>query len=372
MPNYGTNVYNGVFRAGAGTHAMWVGASAAALVAQDNTHKGNGLRMTDLSVTKVGSSLQYSGVWRAGTGVSKLQTGTTWAAFTAEWSTLSGQGYRLLDLEVFADANGNVRYAGVYGAGNWGHHLVAGLTQAAFNTKWAEFGGQGFRLVDVEVYKIGGVAYYAGVFKSGAGGYALWHAGNWDSFTTKWSELNGQGYRLVDLDTDGTGNNTLYSGTFLAGSDGYALYQNNWNAFYSYWSHVSDRGLRLTDLNIRAATGPGFNPIDGEDEQIDEDFENEEMLLIGPALADRAENTIEYGDLKVFPNPTSDLFSMTADCDIQSWTMHSALGAVVQRGELGAASQNAVIQVDELPSGIYYLIVQTAKGRVKRKIEVVR
>ena len=137
------------------------------------------------------------------------------------------------------------------------HHLVAGMTQAAFNTKWAELGGLGFRLVDVEVYKIGGVLYYAGVFKSGGGGYALWHANDWNSFTTKWSELHAQGYRLVDLDTDGTGNNTVYSGTFLAGTDGYALYQNNWNAFYSYWSHVSDRGLRLTDLNIRAASGPG-------------------------------------------------------------------------------------------------------------------
>ncbi|MBP6812265.1 MAG: peptidoglycan DD-metalloendopeptidase family protein [Saprospiraceae bacterium] len=371
-PNYGTNVYNGVFRAGTGTHAMWVGASAAAIVAQDNTYKGNGMRMIDLSVTKVGSSVQYSGVWRAGTGVSKLQTGTTWAAFTAEWNTLSGQGYRLLDVEVYTDGSGNIRYAGIYGAGNWGHHLVAGMTQAAFNTKWAELGGLGFRLVDVEVYKIGGVLYYAGVFKSGGGGYALWHANDWNSFTTKWSELHAQGYRLVDLDTDGTGNNTVYSGTFLAGTDGYALYQNNWNAFYSYWSHVSDRGLRLTDLNIRAASGPGFNPIEGEDEQLDDDFINEEVLLVGPALSDRSEQTVETVDLRVFPNPVSDQFSISAEADILGWNLHSALGTIVQRGELEAATQNTVVQVNELPSGVYYLIVQTAKGSVKRKVEVVR
>jgi hypothetical protein len=216
-PFYGTHVYNGIFQAGTDGHAMFAGATAATLQQKDATYKSNGLRMTDMSVTKVGTSLEYSAVWRAGSGVSKLQMGTTWAAFTAEWGTLSGQGYRLLDLEVFTDANGTIKYAGVYGAGNWGHHLVAGLTQAAFNAKWSEFGGQGYRLVDVEVYKVGGTVYYAGVFKSGAGGYALWHANSWANFTSKWSELQGQGYRLVDLDTDGTGNNTIYSGHLPGG-----------------------------------------------------------------------------------------------------------------------------------------------------------
>ncbi len=371
-PSYGTHVYNGVFRTGTGAHALWVGVSPASLIAQDNTQKANGLRMTDLSVTKVGNSVQYSAVWRAGAGVSKVQTGTSWAAFTAEWANLSGQGYRLLDIEVFTDANGNVRFAGVYGAGNWGHHLVAGMTQAAFNTKWAQLGAQGFRLVDVEVYKIGGIPYYAGVFKAGAGGYALWHANTWNSFTTKWSELNAQGFRLVDLDTDGTGNNTIYTGTFLAGNDGYALYQNNWNAFHSYWSHVSARGLRLVDLNIRAANGPGFNPIDGEDDLFagDFDLDLEEMLLVGPANSDRSEKIEEVGELRVFPNPVSDQFSIHADTDIQSWSLHSSLGGVVMRAEVGAP--NAVVQVNELPSGVYFLIVQTSKGSVKRKVEVIR
>ena len=371
-PSYGTHTYNGVFRAGTDAHAMWAGATAAALTAQDNTYKGNGLRMTDLSVTKVGNNLEYSGVWRAGTGVSKLQTGATWAAFTAEWSNLSGQGYRLLDLEVFTDANGNLKYAGVYGAGNWGHHLVAGLTQAAFNTKWSELGGQGFRLVDVEVYKVGATTYYAGVFKAGAGGYALWHANDWNSFTTKWSELNSQGYRLVDLDTDGTGNNTRYTGTFLAGSDGYALYQNNWNAFHSYWSHVSARGLRLVDFNVRPATGAGLIPSGGAGLVSDIPSELEEILLMGSAFSERTENILEETAVKVYPNPAVDQFTLTTDSDIQSWTLYSTLGTVMQRGEPGEFTQNAVIQVDEMPSGLYYLIVQTTNGNVKRPIEVLR
>ncbi len=368
-PSYGTNVYNGVFREGSDGYAMWAGATAAGLQQKDTDYKNSGLRMTDMSITKVGNTLEYSGVWRAGSGVSKIQMGTTWAAFTSEWSTLSGQGYRLLDLEVFTDLNGNLKYAGVYGAGNWGYYLIAGLTQAAFNTKWSEYGGQGYRLVDVEVYKSGGTTYYAGVFKYvGSGGYALWHSTSWSNFTSKWSEMSSQGYRLVDLDTDGTGNNTIYSGTFLAGSDGYALYESNWNAFNSYWNHVSSRGLRLVDFNVRPATGAGFNPNDGEALVGEE----EEMLLVGPEVSDRSDKMQELSNLKVFPNPALDQFTLSADAPIQSWTMYDALGTVMQRGEPGGATQNTLIQVDVLPSGMYYLMVQTANGMVRRQVEVLR
>ena len=370
-PSYGTLTYNGVFREGSGGYAMWAGATAAAIQQKDNEFKNGGLRMTDLSVTKVGSNLEYSAVWRAGSGVSKTQLGATWAAFTGEWNTLSGQGYRLLDLEVFTDANGVLKYAGVYGAGNWGHYLYAGLTQAAFNAKWTELGGQGYRLVDVEVYKSGGSTFYAGVWKYGTGGYALWHAGSWTNFTNKWAELSGQGLRLVDLDTDGTGNNTLYSGAFLPGNDGYALWESNWNSFVSYWEHVSARGLRLVDLNVRTATGPGFT---GDDEEFAGDREDstEEMLLVGPASPDRSDRIMGAVDVKVFPNPVSDQFSITSDADIQSWTLHNALGRVVLRGEGEIGSQIAVIQANVLPIGVYQLMVRTVKGSTTRQVEVMR
>ena len=370
-PFYGTNVYNGVFRAGTGAHAMWAGANQATLQQKDTDYKNSGMRMTDLSITKVGTTLEYSAVWRAGSGVSKVQYGTTWAAFTAEWSNLSGQGYRLLDLEVFKDANGNLKYAGVYGAGNWGHHLVAGMTQAAFNTKWAELGGQGFRLVDVEVYKSGNATLYAGVFKAGGGGYALWHAGNWANFTSKWNELSKQGYRLVDLDTDGTGNNTIYTGTFMAGSDSYALYENNWNAFHSYWSHVSARGLRLVDFNVRAASGAGFNDGGSEFEDADRD-DVEETVLLDSDVSDRTEEASSLVQLGIYPNPATDVLTLESDKDILSWSLVSANGSILQRVTEPGATQKTMIQVSSLPTGVYYLMVQTAAGIEKRKVEVLK
>lgn len=369
-PLYSTHVYTSVFREGTGGYGLWTGTSAVGMQQKDSDFKNIGLRMTDLSVTKVGNALEYSAVWRAGSGVSKVQMGTTWAAFTSEWNTLSGQGYRLLDLEVFTDANGATRFAGVYGAGNWGYYLYAGLTQAVFNAKWAELGGQGYHLVDVEVYKSGGSTYYAGVWKYGPGGYALWHTSNWANFTTKWAEMGAQGYRLIDLDTDGTGNNTIYSGVFVAGNDGYALWESNWNSSASYWEHLSARGFRLIDFNVRPATGPGVAGDDGS--EFANDRENGDILLLGPASPDRTKKTMGAVEVKVFPNPVSDQFSITSDANIQAWTLHNTLGRVVLRGDDEAGAQNAVIQANLLPIGLYQLTVRTDKGSVVRQVEVMR
>ena len=221
-----------------------------------------------------------------------------------------------------------------------------------------------------KVVKAGAATLYAGVFKAGAGAYALWHSSNWTDFTTKWAEMNGQGYRLVDVDTDGTGNNTIYSSTFVAGNDGYALWESNWNSFVSYWEHSSAKGLRLVDLNIRTATGPGFSAGGGSEFAGEE--AHEDVLLIGPALADRSRQPAGTVDVKVFPNPVTDQLTITAAADIQTWTLHNALGRLVMQGEGQAYVQDAMIRVEDLPIGMYQLTVRTALGSTTRQVEVLR
>ena len=169
---------------------------------------------------------------------------------------------------------------------------------------------------------------------------------------------------------DGTGNNTIYSATYVAGSDGYALWESNWNSFTSYWEHISRRGLRLIDFNVRPATGPGFTGDDGSD--FAGDRESNDLLLVGPAFPDRFEKTVGNVAVQVFPNPVSDQFSITTDADIQTWTLHNALGRVVLRGAGEVGSQSTMIQADRLPIGLYQLTVRTAKGNVTRQVEVMR
>ena len=77
-------------------------------------------------------------------------------------------------------------------------------------------------------------------------------------------------------------------------------------------------------------------------------------------------------DVKVFPNPVSDQLSITTDADIQSWTLFNAQGRMVLRGVGAEYMQNAVIQVDALPIGMYQLNVRTSQGSTVRQVEVMR
>ena len=70
---------------------------------------------------------------------------------------------------------------------------------------------------------------YSGVWGSGTGADALWVNATWDSFRQKWEEWSGQGLRLVDIHVRRVGNENRYSGVYLPGSGGYGLWANvNW------------------------------------------------------------------------------------------------------------------------------------------------
>jgi hypothetical protein len=149
------------------------------------------------------------------------------------------------------------------------------------------------------------------------------------------------------------------------------LYENNWNAFHSYWSHVSARGLRLVDFNVRAASGAGFNDGGSEFENADRD-DVEETVLLDSDVSDRTEEASSLVQLGIYPNPATDVLTLESDKDILSWSLVSANGSILQRVTEPGATQKTMIQVSSLPTGVYYLMVQTAAGIEKRKVEVLK
>lgn len=369
---FSDNVYTGVWRAGTDAHALWTNASAASISSKDTELKAQGLRMTDLSVVNVGGNLLYSGVWRAGSGASTLQTGATWPVFNAQWSSLSSQGQRLLDLEIYKDANGNIRYAGVYGAGNWGHYLYINQTKAQFNALWTSLGNQGYRLVDMEVYNISGLTFYAGIWKAGSGGYALWHDTNWDSFTATCNNLSAQGLRLVDLDTDNTGASTIFSGSFLPGTDAHDLWQSSYNSIMSKWEDNSQNGLRLVDFNVRPASGSTAFADLANNDFVESSGETQDgLLLMNPGGMINHSNT-DPGpfDMRVFPNPATDFIRIETESDILGWTLSNALGQVALHSENEPQSQTARIPVSDLKPGIYSLTLRTLQGDQTKQVSV--
>jgi hypothetical protein len=141
----------------------------------------------------------HTGVWRSGSGRYGLWVNVTWDSFQAKWQEWAGQGLRLVDINVRRVGNEN-RYSGVWLPGTGGYGLWANATWDSFRAKWQEWAGQGLRLVDINVHQAGGENRYSGVFLPGTDGYYLWANVPWESLRARWEQLGTQGLRLVDYE----------------------------------------------------------------------------------------------------------------------------------------------------------------------------
>ncbi len=357
-PKYNDRIYTGVWRLTSNNQAIVDGVIAPVFITNDNTYQNQGMRLSELSVVNDNGQILYSGSWRAGSNASKMQLGTSYAAFKSEYDNIAAQGYRLLDLEVFRDANNTLRYAGIYGFGLDEQALHADLTWAAFQSKKAELDAQDYRLVDLEMYKNNaGSLLYAGVWRKLGGGISpTITALSWDSFESKWGDMVADGFRLADLDTEYTPGGIYYMGVFIKTTGKQDILESNWNTFYATWEdHYHQDGLQLADFNVRmksSAAAGGDNSADRA------------------ALGEGAENAFGPVALKIFPNPTSDQFTIQTEANILDWSLYNPLGQIVRNGKAEGSCREIVIPVTTLTADTYYLSISTDKGLITKQVNV--
>jgi len=242
--------HTGVWRAGSGRYGLWVNAPWDSFRAKWQEWAGQGLRLVDIHVRRVGNQNRYSGVWLPGTGAYALWANASWDSFRGKWQELSGQGLRLVDLHVLR-VGGEDRYSGVFLPGSGGYALWVNATWDSFRAKWQEWARQGLRLVDINVQHVAGQERYSGVWLAGTGGYGLWANASWASFRAKWQEWAGRGLRLVDVAVHQSGGGLRYSGAFLPGTDAYYLWANvPWESLRARWEQLAAQGLRLIDYEF--------------------------------------------------------------------------------------------------------------------------
>jgi len=75
-----------------------------------------------------------------------------------------------------------------------------------------------------------------------------------------------------------------------------------------------------------------------------------------PAL----QNTVE---IKLYPNPSSDYVIIDSPVAISSWTLFDLSGSMLKHSD-----SDLQIQVSDLPAGIYFLRIDTAKGSATKKV----
>ncbi|MCB2207234.1 MAG: T9SS type A sorting domain-containing protein [Bacteroidetes bacterium] len=88
-----------------------------------------------------------------------------------------------------------------------------------------------------------------------------------------------------------------------------------------------------------------------------------EVEVLITSIADLIEKKIN-----VYPNPASEIINIHSDIDVNSILIYNSTGQAVRKLGGGAITQS--ISVNELPEGLYFIMVNTSKGSVTKKIQI--
>src|SRR5437870_6262235 len=102
-------------------------------------------------------------------------------------------------------------YAAIWEGRGWNsyHGLNSSDYQARFSLELL----QGYRLVDVSGYAVGGADYYAGIWEQNDGrAWQAFHGLNASDYQTRFNQYTSQGYRPVHVAGYGVNGTALYSG----------------------------------------------------------------------------------------------------------------------------------------------------------------
>jgi CubicO group peptidase (beta-lactamase class C family) len=189
------------------------GLTAAQYQAEFNTLEAQGYRLRYVSGYEVGGTDLYAAIWEQAPGPAwQARHGLNAAQYQAEFNALVGQGYRLRFVNGYT-AGGQVLYAALWEqtpgpAWQARHGLTAVQYQQAFN----DLVNQGYRLVHVSGCAPGGSPLYAAVWEQRGGpAWQARHGLDAAGYQQAFNDLVNQGYRLVHVSSYEVGGRDEYA-----------------------------------------------------------------------------------------------------------------------------------------------------------------
>lgn len=192
------------FRSGAAYATNWAahhGMTSAQYQERFNFYNGLGYRLRQVSGYEVAGQARYAAVWDQTDGpIYNAVHGLTSAQYQAHFNARVADGYRLVHVSGY-DVGGIDYYAAIFELRSgpiWAarHRMTFSQYQQAFD----DFLAQGYRLVDVSGYQLTGQDYYAAIWEQTSGPqWAARHNMTSSQYQAEFDALASQGFRLVDV-----------------------------------------------------------------------------------------------------------------------------------------------------------------------------
>src|SRR5262249_19986168 len=160
-----------------------------------------GYRLVEVSGYSVDGKDTYAAIWEKRQGPAWVaRHGLTATQYQQEFNKLTGQGYRLIDISGYT-VGGQDHYAAIWEK-RQGPAWVArhGMTSAQYQQEFNTLTKQGYRLADISGYNFGGKAHYAAIWEKRQGPpWVARHGMTSAQYQQEFNTLTQQGYRLVSV-----------------------------------------------------------------------------------------------------------------------------------------------------------------------------
>ena len=147
------------------------------------------------------ASARYAAIWEKSSGPAwQARHGMTSAQYQSTFDQLGTQGYRLVQVSGYS-VGGQAQYAAIWEKSSgpaW--QARHGMTSAQYQSTFDQLGAQGYRLVQVSGYSVGGKAQYAAIWEKSSGpAWQARHGMTSAQYQSTFDQLGAQGYRLVQV-----------------------------------------------------------------------------------------------------------------------------------------------------------------------------
>ncbi|PKP39073.1 MAG: hypothetical protein CVT98_03420 [Bacteroidetes bacterium HGW-Bacteroidetes-15] len=174
---------------------------------------------------------------------------------------------------------------------------------------------------------------------------------HWAGFLIKW-DLSKEFYKIIFEVKDEDGNSLNNAVVSLEGTS---------NPFNKHSFYQIDPGVYGYSITLE-----GYDTIEGEVEVINQS-EVVPVTMISPNTSINSLNSVS---VNLFPNPTSDIFTITANSVIEEIIISDAIGRMVHKQFVGKNS--AQFDTYGLPTGIYLVRITTRDGIATRKLQIIQ
>jgi hypothetical protein len=176
-----------------------------------------GYRLIDISGYAVGGQDRYAAIWDKSPGPAwQARHGLTATQYQQTFDQLAQEGYRLVHISGYT-VGGQERYAGIWQKSpgpEW--QARHGLTSDQYQQEFDRLAREGYRLVDVSGHAIGGQDRYAAIWEKSSGvDWQARHGMTSAQYQEEFNKLGQQGYRLVRVSGWGIGDNYHYAAIWV-------------------------------------------------------------------------------------------------------------------------------------------------------------